>query len=251
MNEKPIGVFDSGVGGISVLAELTALMPKENYIYYGDSYNAPYGTKSTEEVKRLTLNCIQFLVEKGVKAIVVACNTATSAAVHLLRERFDIPVIGLEPALKPAILYKKNSRILVMATPVTLREEKFMHLSSLYENLGEIVPVPCDGLAELIESGITEGIVMEKYLNRVLSPFTDKKVDSVVLGCTHYPFAKKAILNFFNNEVPIFDGGQGAARETRRRLERLNATNDKGGCITYFSSKNEAELQNFAKRYII
>ena len=128
--QRPIGVFDSGVGGISVLRELVALMPNENFIFYGDSKNAPYGTKTLEEVRKLTLADAEYLMTQNVKALVVACNTATSAAIHILREKYqkEIPVIGIEPALKPAVSVKENPRVLVMATPMTLREKKFHNL---------------------------------------------------------------------------------------------------------------------------
>ena len=128
-DNRPIGVLDSGLGGISVLRELVKLMPGEDFIYYGDSANAPYGTRTPEEVIDLTKKDVEFLLERGAKAIVVACNTATSAGIQILRERYtDIPVIGIEPALKPAVLSKQNPKVLVMATPMTLREEKFHHL---------------------------------------------------------------------------------------------------------------------------
>ena len=137
--QRPIGVFDSGVGGISVLRELVALMPNENFIFYGDSKNAPYGTKTLEEVRKLTLADAEYLRSRNVKALVVACNTATSAAIHILREKYqkEIPVIGIEPALKPAVSVKENSRVLVMATPMTLREKKFHNLMQKFQDGGD------------------------------------------------------------------------------------------------------------------
>ena len=152
----PIGVFDSGVGGISVLRELMALMPNENYIFFGDSANAPYGTKTLDEVVKLTCKDAAYLYEQGVKAIVVACNTATSAGVKILRERYtDIPVIGIEPALKPAVLSAKHPTVLVMATPMTLREEKFQNLMHRYEQDAEIIPLPSVCKVRKCGSGIT------------------------------------------------------------------------------------------------
>ena len=135
--KKPIGFFDSGVGGISVLREAVKLMPNENFIYFGDSLNAPYGTKPIEEVQALSVKNAEMLIEKGVKAIVIACNTATSVAAEILRDKYpDIPVVGVEPALKPALMYKENPKVLVMATDVTLRERKFNTLLEKYRNLG-------------------------------------------------------------------------------------------------------------------
>ena len=164
ISQAPVGVFDSGVGGISVLRELVKLMPNENYIYYGDSKNAPYGPKTVEEVRRLTVEHIDFLVERGAKAIVVACNTATSAAIDLLREKYpDMPVVGIEPALKPAVLSKQNARVLVMATPMTIREEKFHHLMQEYEAQAEIYPLACPGLPEFVEAGDLDGEDLKAY----------------------------------------------------------------------------------------
>ena len=158
--ECPIGVFDSGVGGISVLRELVAQMPNENYIFFGDSKNAPYGTKTLEEVQKLTCADAEYLLSRGVKALVVACNTATSAAIRILREKYaDMPVIGIEPALKPAVHAGGHPRVLVMATPMTLREEKFHALMQRFESDAEILRLPCPGLVEYVEQGVLEGAI--------------------------------------------------------------------------------------------
>lgn len=238
-SKAPVGVFDSGVGGISVLRELLKLMPNENYIYYGDSKNAPYGPKTLEEVRRLTIEHIDFLAEKGVKAVVVACNTATSAAIHLLRERYpDMPVIGIEPALKPAVLYKANAKVLVMATPMTIREEKFQHLMEHYEDQAEIYPLSCPGLPEFVEAGNLDGADLEAFLREMLAPYMGK-VDAVVLGCTHYPFLRPMVQKIFGGNVAIFDGGAGTARELRRRMKEkdiLNPSVEKG-TVTLLNSK--------------
>ena len=158
--ECPIGVFDSGVGGISVLRELVAQMPNENYIFFGDSKNAPYGTKTLEEVQKLTCADAEYLLSRGVKALVVACNTATSAAIRILREKYaDMPVIGIEPALKPAVHAGGHPRVLVMATPMTLREEKFHALMQRFGSDAEILRLPCPGLVEYVEQGVLEGAI--------------------------------------------------------------------------------------------
>ena len=236
----PIGVFDSGVGCISVLRELMALMPNENYIFFGDSANAPYGTKTLDEVVKLTCKDAAYLYEQGVKAIVVACNTATSAGVKILRERYtDIPVIGIEPALKPAVLSAKHPTVLVMATPMTLREEKFQNLMHRYEQDAEIIPLPCPGLVEFIERGEVESEELEHFLRKLFAPY--KKADAVVLGCTHYPFAKKMIGKILGEEVLLFDGGAGTARETKRKLEEFELVNpspEKGKVVILNSAKN-------------
>lgn len=233
--QQPIGVFDSGLGGISVLRELVAFLPNENYLYLGDSKHAPYGTKSLQEVQELTCNNIEYLIGKGAKAIVVACNTATSAAIQILREHHkDMPIIGIEPALKPAVLQKEHPNVLVMATPMTLREEKFHALMKRYENQAEIISLPCPGLVEFVERGELEGEALEAYFKELFAPFADKKIDSAVLGCTHYPLVKNVIQKMLGDSVTLFDGGEGTAHETYRRLKEknlLNTTPQKGTVI--------------------
>ena len=241
----PIGVFDSGVGGVSILRELVKLMPNENYIYLGDSANAPYGTKTLEQVIELVSNDAKYLYDKGVKALVVACNTATSAGIQILRENYtDIPVIGIEPALKPAVLFREHPTVLVMATPMTLKEKKFHALMERFESEAEIVPLPCPGLMEFVERGELESDRLEQYLKDLFAPF--KKVDAVVLGCTHYPFVRKMIQKVLGESVVLFDGGEGTARETRRRLEErgwLNPSREQGSVAFENSAKEERLLK--------
>lgn len=241
----PIGVFDSGVGGISILKELVRLMPNENYIYLGDSANAPYGTKTLEQVVELVKKDAEYLYAQGIKALVVACNTATSAGIQILREHYtDIPVIGIEPALKPAVLSAEHPTVLVMATPMTLREEKFHRLMQRFEEEAEIVPLPCPGLMEFVERGELESEALEAYLKELFAPY--QKVDAVVLGCTHYPFVRKMIQKVLGKEAVLFDGGEGTARETRRQLmERglINPSGELGKVVFENSAKEEAILK--------
>ena len=219
--QDPIGVFDSGVGGISVLRHLVALMPSERFLYYGDSANAPYGTKTTEQVRELTFAVAQKLLDRGCKALVVACNTATAAAIEELRQAYpDTVIIGIEPALKVAADHFPGGRIGVMATPVTLREEKFDHLLHRFTESCEVVKLPAPGLVELVEQGKADTPEAEGLLRPLLAPYAGS-LDAVVLGCTHYPLAAKAISRALGEQVVLLDGGDGTARETRRRL--LNA----------------------------
>ena len=165
---KPIGVFDSGVGGISVLRELMRLMPGEDFLYLGDSVHAHYGTKALEEVRRLTIKNVELLLERGAKSIVIACNTATSAAVALLRKKYpDLPLVGIEPAIKPAVLENPRARVVVMATPMTLRQEKFQKLMGMYEEKAEILPLPCPGLMEFVERGDLESQELRRYMTEL------------------------------------------------------------------------------------
>ena len=242
-------MFDSGLGGISVLRELIARMPNESYLYYGDSANAPYGTKSLADVRELTLRNIGMLYQRGIKAAVIACNTATSAAVSALRERFrDIPVIGMEPALKPAALAHPGGTVLVLATPLTLREEKFTHLMEHYQGGVRIVPLACPELVEFVERGELESEALLRYLHDRLDCYR-ASADAAVLGCTHFPFLKAAIRRVLGPEIALYDGGQGTARQTQRQLSALDllSISAETGTVQIENSRNspeEAALSN-------
>ena len=217
--ELPIAVLDSGVGGISVLRELVKIMPNEDYLYFGDSANAPYGSRTKAEVLDITRRNLLTLRARGIKALVIACNTATSAAAAPLRgENPDLPIIGIEPAIKPAALLFSEPRVLVMATPLTLREEKFRALVSRFADREDIIPLPCPGLVELIEAGKLDGEEIDGYLDELFKPYVNQKIDAVVLGCTHYPHIRAAIVRHVPPHAMIIDGGEGTARETLRRL---------------------------------
>ena len=252
--DAPIGVFDSGVGGISVLRELVHIMPNENYLYFGDSLHAPYGTKTLEEVRKLTIANIEKLLNDGAKGIVVACNTATSAAVAILRKMYpSVPLVGIEPAIKPAVLQKPGSRIVVMATPMTLKQEKFQKLMKQYEKDAQIISLPCPGLMEFVERGDLDGDDLKKYLTELFWSVQEEKIDSIVLGCTHYPFAKKAIEQIVEHvgetgEIPapigdIVDGGNGTAREMQRRLMEAGLCTDatQKGTVQFLNSRDTKE----------
>lgn len=250
---QAIGVFDSGVGGISVLRELRKLMPEENFIYYGDSNNAPYGTKDLTQVRALTIRNVEYLLELGAKGIVVACNTATSAAVAELRRKYPkLPLVGIEPAIKPAVLEKPSSRIIVMATPTTLGQEKFISLMAKYEKQADIVPLPCPGLMEFVERGDLNGEDLRRYLTELFQSVNQKPMDSIVLGCTHYPFAKNLIRQVAGEHVRIFDGGEGTAREMRRRLHELNLLQDniEKGTVKFYNSRNTEEEFDLCERLL-
>jgi glutamate racemase len=253
LEDKPVGFFDSGVGGISVLREAVKLLPKENFVYFGDSENAPYGVKPVEEVRKLAFAAVDFLLNKNVKAVVVACNTATSAAIKDLRREYDgIPIIGIEPALKPAVEFNRKGKILIMATPMTLAEKKFSSLMKKYEEEAEIQPLPCPGLVELIESGVTEGPLIEDYLRRKLEPFLEGGIAAVVLGCTHYPFIKGSLKNVMKKDTPIIDGSQGTARQLKRELTRqgiLNRRNNRQ-MIEICNSSEDPKLISLSHRLL-
>jgi glutamate racemase len=250
---SPIGFFDSGVGGISVLKEAVKLLPNENFIYFGDSLNAPYGTKKVDEVKELTFKAVDFLLSKGVKAIVIACNTATSAAIDDLRNAYiDIPIIGIEPALKPAVELDRKGKILIMATPMTLAETKFNNLMKSYGETAEIVPLPCAGLVELIENGIVEGELVNSYLKNKLNPFLEGAISSVVLGCTHYPFIKNELSKILHTSTVIIDGSLGTAKQLKRQLSQMKLLNSQkeDGEIEIINSSEDSKILDLSYRLL-
>lgn len=251
-NEKllPIGFFDSGIGGISVLKEARKFLPNESFIYYGDNANAPYGTKSIKEIRELTKKAALLLVQKGIKILVIACNTATSAAINDLRKELRIPVIGMEPALKPAIYSRDHGKIIVMATPATLKQEKFKKLMNMYGEINKVISLPCPGLVEIIENGIANGTQIDQYLKDIMKPW-EIGTDVVVLGCTHYVFIRESIHACFKNEVKVVDGNHGTVMQLMRILHSANLSCDadltesinKGQATTkIYTSGNEEEI---------
>lgn len=236
---NPIGVFDSGIGGISALRAMMRLLPLETFIYYGDTKNAPYGNKSTEEVIACVRQVVTKLLEQKVKALVIACNTATGAAAATLRRELEIPVIGMEPALKPASELRKNGKILVLGTPLTLQQEKFDRLMEKYGEGAE--KVPCDGLMELVEKQDLYGA--RQYLRKVFAAFDMDQVDAVVLGCTHYVFLKDIIRNMIPERTAITEGSEGTARQLKRVLQRNELLNGDGpGKVILETSGTEKDL---------
>lgn len=234
-----IGVFDSGLGGISVLKELVKLMPNERYLYFGDSANAPYGCRTAQQVRELTLSASEMMVSRGCKALVIACNTATAAAITALRSAYpDMVIVGIEPALKMAADNYPTGTIGVMATDVTLREEKFHLQLERFPGL-KVSSIRAPGLVELVEAGHLEQA--ENLLSPILLPYRGK-LDAVVLGCTHYPFVKDAIGNLLGEQTAILDGGEGTARETLRRLAEADLLFDGPGEIQMENSSADPEI---------
>lgn len=251
--DSPIGFFDSGVGGLSVLKEAIKLLPRESFIYFGDSKNAPYGTKTVEEIKRLSYAATDFLLSKGVKAIVIACNTATSAAAADLRSTYPhIPIIGIEPAIKPAVQLNRKGKILIMATPLTIAEKKFNNLLKSFENTSEIIPIPCAGLAELIESGNIDSLEIRHFLEDKLDPYMNFNISTIVLGCTHYPFIKTQLSSLVGDDIPIIDGSFGTAKQLRRLLIQNDLMNEdiEVGKVEIFNSLDNADIIDLSYRLL-
>ncbi len=244
----PVGVFDSGVGGVSVLRELVRLLPHDDFLYMSDTKNAPYGTKSHEEISKHTIDCVEYMISRGIKALVVACNTATSVCIEELRERYpDMPIVGIEPALKPAVMCKEHPTVVVMATPLTLKEKKFAALCETYKEKANIIPLPCPGLMELIEKKHLSDKVVEKFLKKCFASVPYEHFDSVVLGCTHYPFVKDTILKL-HPEAQIFDGGEGTAKQLQRLLEEQSLVDRHGkwGTICFTNTSGKGKKSRFA-----
>ena len=242
MEKQPIGIFDSGLGGISVLAEAIRLMPNENFLYYGDTLHAPYGDKAPEEVFKHVITSINYLLNHNCKAVVLACNTATSVAAQSLRAQHDLPIIGMEPALKPASLLNCEGKILVMATKLTLAQTKF---SNLMDKYGEnAIPIPCSGLMELVEQGKLQCEETKQLISHFLSPYLTQKIKAVVLGCTHYVFLRESIQKIVGSTVPILDGNKGTVRELERRLilAELREKDEETGTVTFMSSCNDPQI---------
>ena len=234
-----VGVFDSGVGGISVLRQLAVTLPHEDFLYFGDSANAPYGEKPRDWVLRRSGDIVDDLLNQGAKAIVIACNTATSVAAATLRAEYaHVPIIGVEPALKPATLAEKAGRILVMATPITLRLDKYQQLAEKWGSGHEVIPVPCPGLATRIERGDLNAPDVHEMLEQLIGEYAGT-VDSAVLGCTHYAFIARQIRDVIG-DVPLFDGAVGTAQQLERRLaERGLLTKSKGIGQVVFTTSSE------------
>ena len=249
--DGPIGVMDSGMGGISVLRELAGLLPHENFVFYGDSANAPYGSRSTEEIYQLTEQVVQKLLKRGVKAVVIACNTASSAAGARLRAEYpELPIVAIEPALKPAVIACPGGRVVVLATEATLRERKFAGLLEEWKEKAEIIKLPLPGLPEFVERGELDSPQLREFLQGYFAQLADRPVDGVVLGCTHYPFVRKVIAELLGPQVKVFDGAAGTARQLRRRLysRRLLTANQQPGSIQWLNSSPEPEMIELSKK---
>jgi glutamate racemase len=216
-----IGIFDSGMGGLTVLADAMKMLPNESFIYYGDFENAPYGIKTKADVLRLSENICEILINKyHVKAIVIACNTATSAAVISLRKKYSIPIIGMEPAVKPAIQENKGKKIAVMATEMTLKEKKFNQLINRFKNRNQILKVPCSSLVERIETVDFDEVSLDEIINKCIP--TIGSIESIVLGCTHFVFIREYLEDKYKGKIKIFDGNKGTIKNLTNRLVKNN-----------------------------
>lgn len=249
MSAAPVGIFDSGVGGLSVAREIRGALPAEDLLYLADTAWCPYGDRSIEEVRGRSLAIGRYLQDRGAKVLVVACNTASGAALEQLREALTIPVIGLEPAVKPAVAATRNGRVGVMATSGTVRSERLKRLLAAYADGREVIPQPCPGLADMVEDGLLDGPVLEDKLRELTEPLRRAGVDTVVLGCTHYVFVRDSIQQVFGPDVTLLDSGPAIARRTRQILEeRGEGASEGGGSMRFLTTAAPNEVADVVER---
>jgi glutamate racemase len=227
IKENPIGIFDSGIGGTSIWSEIHTLLPLEKTIYLSDSKNAPYGQKPTDQIIALAIKNTEYLLNKNCKLIVVACNTATTNAIKHLRERYQVPFIGIEPAIKPASLKTKTKTIGILATQGTLNSQLFARTANNLETNIKIIEQIGNGLVELIENNKLISLEMDQLLKKHLKPFIENNIDHLVLGCTHYPYLIPQIKEIIGNQITIIDSGEAVARQTKAILEKNNLLSSK------------------------
>ena len=244
MTQKPIGLFDSGIGGTSIWKEVIKLLPNEETIYLADSKNAPYGEKTSEEIIALAKKNTELLIEKGSKIIIVACNTATTNAIDYLRENYNIPFIGIEPAIKPAALQSKTGAIGILATKGTLTSKLFEKTAKEYTKNITKVEQDGEGLVPLIEQGKLNTPEIKVLLNKYLKPMLQFQIDHLVLGCTHYPYLIPQIKEILGEQVKIIDSGEAVAKQTKHILEKLNL------CSTSNSKANHLLFINGDKKVL-
>jgi glutamate racemase len=239
----PIGVFDSGVGGLSVLRHIRAALPAADLLYVADSGHAPYGDKSEAFIEARTLAISGFLVDRGARALVVACNTATAAAIARLRQRYALPIVGLEPAVKPAAAATRAGLIGVLATSGTLESAKFADLVQRFGSQARVIVQPCPGLVERIEAGDLDGPLTRGLLARFVAPLLEQGVDTLVLGCTHYPFLMPLLRELAGPRVELIESGAAVARQLTRLLAEADASaSARAGTERFFSSGEPARL---------
>jgi len=249
MKTNPIGIFDSGVGGTSIWKEIHTLMPNEDTLYLADSANSPYGERPEDEIVRLSIKNTEFLLEQGCKIIVVACNTATTNAIDYLRKNYEVPFIGIEPAIKPAALQSKSKTVGVLATKGTLSSSLFHSTSENHSNGIKVIEQEGRGLVELIEAGKIDSVEMHSLLKKLLKPMLDEGIDHLVLGCTHYPYLIPLLEKMLPEHVKIIDSGEAVARQTKSILEQNDLWNDitDKSSSQFYTNGNLTVLENFLK----
>jgi glutamate racemase len=253
MGEQPVGVLDSGVGGLSVLRELLRQLPREDYLYLADQAHVPYGSRTLRQVREYSESIVQFLITRGAKLIVVACNTASAAALHPLRRTFPgIPFVGMEPAIKPAAETSRSRSVGVLATPATFQGKLFASVVERFGQGVELIEVVLPGLVELIEAGAVDSLAARRILEQGLAPLRTRGVDTLVLACTHYPFVIPMIRQLAGDGVEVIDPAPAIARQAGRLLTEFGTAGPggPGGRVTLFSTGDPRALANAARALI-
>lgn len=238
-----IGFYDSGIGGLSVLETALKQLPDEQFIYYADTDNVPYGEKSNEEILNYAENAVKFMIENGAKAVVIACNTATSVAAKFLREKYSVPIIGMEPAVKPAVEIKNHKKILVSATAVTIREKKLKDLISRIDKNHDTELVSLGGLVKFAEKGTFDSAEIEKYLTETLSSFELNKFSAIVLGCTHFNYFKDTLRKILPSEIVFVDGINGTVKQLKKVLEQNGLLENNKQTVEFYHSGKPANTK--------
>tara|TARA_B100000035_G_C21036684_1_gene571404 strand:- start:1437 stop:2240 length:804 start_codon:yes stop_codon:yes gene_type:complete len=250
-NVAPIGIFDSGVGGLSVLDQISLLLPSENLVYVADSKFAPYGPLSAEHVRSRAFKIMDFLIANhDIKLMVVACNTATAACIMEMREEYSIPIVGMEPAVKPAITSSKEKQIGILATEGTLKSAKFSALLEHYDGEYNFYTQPCIGLVELIEKGEINTPQIRELVYKYLAPLKHHNVDVIVLGCTHYFYIKNIVEEYFKKPVKVIDTGRAVAQQAYNMLKKNNLLNTGGDKSPLIYSNSSSNINELVKKLI-
>ncbi|MBI2305146.1 MAG: glutamate racemase [Chloroflexi bacterium] len=252
MDNRPLGIFDSGVGGLAVLQEIKSLCPHEDILYYADSAHFPYGSQEPQVVQQLAMAATAALVDEGVKLVVVACNTASSAALSLLRQRYPIPFVGMVPAIKPASAGTRNGRVGVIATQGTLQGQVFADLVAQFAEGVTVLTQACPYLVEMVEDGETASPQVLCLLHRYLDPLLAQDIDTLVLGCTHYPFLRLAIEKVVGEGVTIIDASHAVAQQVERVLNshHLNCQREGQGRVTFLTSGPQERFREVVARLL-
>lgn len=258
-DSRPIGVFDSGFGGTSTLRDMLIELPGERFIYYGDNKNAPYGDRPESEILALSEAAAEFLLNRGVKALAVACNTATSASINALRKKLEVPVVSVEPAIKPACMAEGSGKVLMLATVATTKLSRYRALQQRMPDPDRVINVGCSGIVDRIERGIVADDAFDDILSRCLAPCEGLEVDGIVLGCTHFPFIAGAIKRYaaahFSGPCRLYDGNRGTARQLRRVLAQNGLLSCEGEApeserVSFFTSADKSAAEPVFRRLL-
>lgn len=245
-----IGVFDSGVGGLSVFRELYALMPEQDYVYLSDAAHCPYGNKPVEYIIERAEAITRFLIGKGAEVVVIACNTATAAAVKYLREKYPIPFVGMEPAIKPAALISKTGVVGVLATANTFKGSLYHNTLEKFASDVEVIEKVGEGLVEFVEGGLTDGPEVEKVLHRYVDPMLESGADAIVLGCTHYPFLESAIRKIAGDGINIINPAPAIALQTKRLLESIEGRKPSSSQYLFYSTGDTSVMHSIVSKIV-